>query len=322
MRKPDPEIKPEIINEVREDAIIATGRSDYPNQVNNLIGFPYIFRGALDVRAKIINDEMKVAAATAIALLAREDVPDEVVSAYGGDRPKYGKNYIIPSTFDPRLVQRIPSAVAEAAMKSGVARKKIDSIENYKDQLSARLDPSMSLMQGINSKVKRNPKKVVFAEGEDENMLKAAIEFGKNKLGHPIVIGAEKRVKETLKLIGLDENYKIEIVNSTNKDKREKYTKYLYKKLQRTGQLERDVDRLIRNDRIAFGSSMVACKDADAMVTGNIRHYAASVEKLKHVCDARKGEPIFGMTMIVFKGENSFSRRYKCRRFSFLKKIS
>ena len=299
---PDPEIKPEIINEVRDDVIIATGRSDYPNQVNNLIGFPYIFRGALDVRAKIINDEMKVAAANAIALLAREDVPDEVVSAYGGERPKYGKKYIIPSTFDPRLVRRIPSAVAEAAIKSGVARKKINNLENYKDQLSARLDPSMSLMQGINANIKKSPKRVVFAEGEDENMLKAAIEFGKNKLGTPVVIGNEKRVKETLKKIGLDENFKIEIVNSTNKDKREKYTKYLYKKLQRTGQLERDVDRLVRNDRIAFGSSMVACKDADAMVTGNIRHYAASIEKLKHVCDARKGEPIFGMTMMVFKG--------------------
>ena len=228
--------------------------------------------------------------------------PDEVVSAYGGERPKYGKNYIIPSTFDPRLVRIIPSAVAEAAIKSGVARKKINNLEVYKDQLSARLDPSMSLMQGINANVKKSPKRVVFAEGEDENMLKAAIEFGKNKLGTPVVIGNEKRVKETLKNIGLDENFKIEIVNSTNKDKREKYTNYLYKKLQRTGQLERDVDRLVRNDRIAFGSSMVACKDADAMVTGNIRHYAASIEKLKHVCSARAGEPIFGMTMMVFKG--------------------
>ncbi len=299
---PDPEIKPEIINEVRNDAIIATGRSDYPNQVNNLIGFPYIFRGALDVRAKEINNEMKLAAAKSIALLAREDVPDEVVSAYGGERPKFGKEYIIPSTFDPRLVSVIPSAVAEAAMKTGVARKKISNIDEYRDQLTNRLDPSMSLMQGINAKVKKNPKRVVFAEGEDENMLKAAIEFGKNKLGKPIVIGNDKRVKETLNKIGLDENYKIEIINSTDKEKRLKYVKYLYGKLQRTGQLERDVDRLIRNDRIAFGSSMVACKDADAMVTGNIRHYAASVEKLKHVCDARKGEPIFGMTMIVFKG--------------------
>ena len=300
---PDPEIKPELIQEVRDDAIIATGRSDYPNQVNNLIGFPYIFRGALDVRSKAINEEMKVAAANAIALLARENVPDEVVSAYGGDRPRYGKNYIIPSTFDPRLISVIPAAVAEAAMKSGVARKKIEDFDLYKDQLLNRLDPSMSLMQGINAKIRKNPKRVIFAEGEDENMLKAAIEFGKNKLGKPILIGAEKRIKEQLKKIGLDENYKIEIVNSTDKEKREKYVKYLYKKLQRDGQLERDVDRLVRNDRIAWGSSMIACKDADAMVTGNIRHYAASIEKLKKVVEARPGEEIFGMTMIVSKGK-------------------
>ena len=300
---PDPEIKPEDIKEVRSDAIIATGRSDYPNQVNNLIGFPYIFRGALDVRAKEINEDMKVAAAQAIALLAREDVPDEVVSAYGGDRPKYGKEYIIPSTFDPRLISVIPSAVAEAAMKSGAARKPIEDLEIYRDQLTNRLDPSMSLMQGINAKLRKNPKRVVFAEGEDENMLKAAIEFKKNKLGTPILIGAEKRIKEQLKKIGLDENHKIEIINSTDKIKREKYVKYLYKKLQRDGQLERDVDRLVRNDRIAWGSSMIACKDADAMVTGNIRHYAASIEKLKKVVEPRFGEEIFGMTMIVSKGK-------------------
>ncbi len=300
---PDPEIKPELIEEVRDDAIIATGRSDYPNQVNNLIGFPYIFRGALDVRAKAINEEMKVAAANAIALLARENVPDEVVAAYGGDRPRYGKNYIIPSTFDPRLISVIPAAVAEAAMKSGAARKKIDDLQLYKDQLTNRLDPSMSIMQGINAKIRKNPKRVIFAEGEDENMLKAAIEFGRNKLGVPILIGAENRVKEQLKKIGLDENYKIEIVNSTDKEKRGKYVKHLYKKLQREGQLERDVDRLVRNDRIAWGSSMIACKDADAMVTGNIRHYAASIEKLKKVVDARPNEEIFGMTMIVSKGK-------------------
>ena len=300
---PDPEIKPELIQEVRSDAIIATGRSDYPNQVNNLIGFPYIFRGALDVRAKEINESMKVAAAKAIALLARENVPDEVVSAYGGDRPRYGKDYIIPSTFDPRLISVIPSAVAEAAMKSGVARKNITDLEIYRDQLTNRLDPTMSLMQGINAKVRKNPKRVIFAEGEDENMLKAAIEFGRNKLGTPILIGAEKRIKEQLKNIGLDENYKIDIVNSTDKEKREKYVKHLYKKLQREGQLERDVDRLVRNERIAWGASMIACKDADAMVTGNIRHYAASIEKLKKVTEPRPGEEIFGMTMITLKGK-------------------
>ena len=300
---PDPEIKPELIQEVRSDAIIATGRSDYPNQVNNLIGFPYIFRGALDVRAKEINENMKVAAANAIALLARENVPDEVVSAYGGDRPRFGKDYIIPSTFDPRLISVIPAAVAEAAMKSGVARKKINDLEAYKDQLTNRLDPTMSLMQGINAKVRKNPKRVIFAEGEDENMLKAAIEFGRNKLGTPILIGAEKRIKQQLKNIGLDEDYKIQIVNSTDKEKREKYVKHLYKKLQREGQLERDVDRLVRNERIAWGASMIACKDADAMVTGNIRHYAASIEKLKKVTDPRPGEEIFGMTMITLKGK-------------------
>ncbi len=300
---PDPEIKPELIEEVRSDAIVATGRSDYPNQVNNLIGFPYIFRGALDVRAKEINEDMKVAAAKAIALLARENVPDEVVSAYGGDRPRYGKDYIIPSTFDPRLISVIPSAVAQAAMKSGVARKKISDLEIYKDQLTNRLDPTMSLMQGINAKVRKNPKKVIFAEGEDENMLKAAIEFGRNKLGTPILIGTEKRIKEQLKNIGLDENYKIEIVNSTDREKRQKYVSHLYKKLQREGQLERDVDRLVRNDRIAWGASMIACKDADAMVTGNIRHYAASIEKLKKVTEPRPGEEIFGMTMITLKGK-------------------
>ena len=300
---PDPEIKPELIEEVRSDAIVATGRSDYPNQVNNLIGFPYIFRGALDVRAKEINEAMKVAAANSIAMLARQNVPDEVVSAYGGDRPRYGKNYIIPSTFDPRLISEIPAAVAEAAMKSGVARKNLEDLEVYKDQLTNRLDPTMSLMQGINAKVRKNPKRVIFAEGEDENMLKAAIEFGRNKLGTPILIGTEKRIKEQLKNIGLDENYKIEIVNSTDKEKREKYVKHLYKKLQREGQLERDVDRLVRNERIAWGASMIACKDADAMVTGNIRHYAASIEKLKKVTEPRPGEEIFGMTMITLKGK-------------------
>ena len=296
---PDPEIKPELVDEVRSDAIVATGRSDYPNQVNNLIGFPYIFRGALDVRAKEINEDMKIAAAKAIAALAREEVPDEVVNAYGGDRPHYGKEYIIPSTFDPRLISRIPAAVAQAAMKSGVARKKILDIETYKDQLTNRLDPSMSVMQGINAQVKKRPKTVVFAEGEDANMLKAAVAYKNSKLGTPIVIGNEKRVKEQLKEIGLDENFNIKIVNSTNKDKRETYSKRLYAKLQRKGLLERDVDRLIRNDRIIWGSSMVECGDADAMVTGNIRHYAASIESLKKVVDPRPGEILFGLNLLI-----------------------
>ena len=180
----------------------------------------------------------------------------------------------------------------------------------------------MSLMQGINAKVRKNPKRVIFAEGEDENMLKAAIEFGRNKLGTPILIGAEKRIKEQLKNIGLDENYKIQIVNSTDKEKREKYAKHLYKKLQREGQLERDVDRLVRNDRIAWGASMIACKDADAMVTGNIRHYAASIEKLKKVTEPRPGEEIFGMTMITLKGKTILVADTNVQDFPSARKIS
>ena len=237
---PDPEILPEEIQEVRDDAIIATGRSDYPNQVNNLIGFPYIFRGALDVRSKTINEEMKVAAAKAIAELAREDVPDEVVAAMGGERPHYGKDYIIPSTFDPRLISVIPAAVAKAAMDSGVARKPIIDFELYKDQLKQRLDPTVTIMQGINSYIKTSPKRIVFADGEDENTLKAAIAFKNSKLGIPILIGKEEKVKEQIKKIGYDENFDIEIVNSKDTEKREKYVQYLFQKLQREqGLLER-----------------------------------------------------------------------------------
>jgi len=304
---PDPEITPEEVSEVRNDAIVATGRSDYPNQVNNLIGFPYIFRGALDVRAKTINEEMKVAAVNAIASLAKEDVPDEVAAAMGGgERPKYGKEYIIPSTFDPRLISVIPIAVAKAAIKSGVARKKIKDFEIYKEQLKQRLDPSVTILQGINSQIKKTQKKVVFADGEDENTLKAAIAFKNSKLGTPILVAKEEKVKERLREIGLDENFKIEIVNSTNKEKRTKYTQLLYKKLQREGLLERDCDRLIRNDRVMFGSCMVASGDADAMVTGNTRRYSASLDKIKRVIAPRPGEIMFGLNMIVNNGKTIF----------------
>ena len=303
---PDPEIKPELIEEVRSDAIIATGRSDYPNQVNNLIGFPYIFRGALDVRAKEINEEMKVAAAKAIAQLAREEVPDEVIAAYGGERPRYGKEYIIPSTFDPRLISVIPAAVAEAAMKTGVARIKINDLEKYKEDLSRRLDPSMNIMQGINAQIKKSQKRVVFAEGEDPSILKAAVAFKNSKLGIPILIGKEEKIKEQLRSIGLDENFQIEIVSSKNTEQRKKYTRHLYEKLQRNGMLERECDHLVRNDRVTWGSCMVACNDADAMVTGGTRHHAATIEKLSKVVESRPGEIIFGLTMLVSKGRTVF----------------
>ena len=304
---PDPEITPEEVEEVRSDAIIATGRSDYPNQVNNLIGFPYIFRGALDVRAKTINEEMKIAAVNAIASLARKRVPDEVVAAMGGERPSYGKDYIIPSTFDPRLISIIPIAVAKAAIKSGVARKKIENFEIYSEQLKQRLDPSVTIMQGINSQIKKNQKRVVFTDGEDENTLKAAIAFKNTGLGIPIIVAKKKVVKQRLKEIGYEENFDIQIINSTDKKKREKYVNFLFKKLQREqGLLERDCDRMIRNDRVIWGSCMVSCGDADAMVTGNTRRYAQSFEKINKVIDSRSGEIMFGLNMVVNKGKTVF----------------
>ena len=304
---PDPEITPEEVEEVRDDAIIATGRSDYPNQVNNLLGFPYIFRGALDVRAKTINDEMKIAAANAIAQLARERVPDEVVAAMGGDRPRYGKDYIIPSTFDPRLINVIPLAVAKAAIKSGVARKKIKNFDIYSEQLKQRLDPSVTIMQGINSQIKKNQKKVVFADGEDENTLKAAIAFKNSNLGIPILVAKDKVVRDRLKEIGYSENFDIEIINYTKKKLRQKYSKYIFNKLHRSeGLLEKDCERLVRNDRVIWGSCMVACGDADAMVTGNTRRYVQSLNKIIKVVDPRPGEIMFGLNMIVNKGRTVF----------------
>ena len=287
---PDPEILPEEVEEIRNDAIIATGGSDYPNQVNNLIGFPYIFRGALDVRSKTINEEMKVAAAQAIAKLAREDVPDEVVAAMGGDRPHYGKDYIIPSTFDPRLISIIPTAVAKAAIESGVARKKIDNFETYQENLKQRLDPTVTIMQGINTFIKKNN-----------------IAFKNSKLGTPVLVGKEEKIKEQIKKIGYSENFDIEIVNSKDTAKREKYVKYLFKKLQRNqGLLEWDCDRLVRNDRVIWASCMVACGDADGAVTGNTRRFGASLEKIKQVVDARPGEIMFGLNLVVHKGKTIF----------------
>ena len=301
---PDPEITPEKVGEVRKDAIVATGRSDYANQVNNLIGFPYIFRGALDVRARTINEEMKIAAAHAIADLAKKRVPDEVASAMGGVRPTYGKDYIIPSTFDPRLISVIPVAIAKAAIKTGVARKKIKDFDLYAEQLKNRLDPSVTVMQGINSLIRKKQKKVVFADGEDENNLKAAIAFKNSGLGIPILVAKQELVKKKLKEIGYNENLDIEIVNSTDVQKRNKYTKFLFKKLQREqGLLERDCDKLVRNDRVIWSTCMVSCGDADAMVTGNTRRYSASLEKVSTVVNARPGEIIFGLNLVVNRGK-------------------
>ncbi|NCU49076.1 MAG: NADP-dependent malic enzyme, partial [Candidatus Fonsibacter lacus] len=298
---PDPEILPELIEETRSDAIVATGRSDYPNQVNNVLGFPYIFRGALDCRAKTINEEMKIAAAKAIADLAKEDVPDEVVAAYGGERPKFGKNYIIPSPFDPRLIRNVSAAVAEAAMKSGVAQKKIEDFSAYKDSLAARLDPSIGFLQNIYAQVRKKQKRVIFAEGEEESMLRAAIDFKNNGLGTPILIGSSEKIAQQLKDLGLTLDKSIEIHNSKDEKQRQRYTDHIYKRLQRKGFLKRDCDRLIRTNRIVFGSCMVDLGDADAMVTGVTRTFSDTLENIKYVVDERPGEIIFGLTIAVTK---------------------
>ncbi|CAO6130265.1 SfcA Malic enzyme [Candidatus Pelagibacterales bacterium] len=298
---PDPEILPELIEKTRSDAIIATGRSDYPNQVNNVLGFPYIFRGALDCRAKTINEEMKIAAAKAIADLAKEDVPDEVVAAYGGERPKFGKNYIIPSPFDPRLIRNVSAAVAEAAMKSGVAQKKIEDIAAYKDSLAARLDPSVGFLQNIYAQVRKKQKRVIFAEGEEESMLRAAIDFKNNGLGTPVLIGSSEKIAQQLKDLGLTLDKSIEIHNSKDEKQRQRYADHVYKRLQRKGFLKRDCDRLIRTNRIVFGSCMVDLGDADAMVTGVTRTFSDTLENIKYVVDERPGEIIFGLTIVVTK---------------------
>lgn len=298
---PDPEILPELIEQTRGDAIIATGRSDYPNQVNNVLGFPYIFRGALDCRAKTINEEMKIAAAKAIADLAKEDVPDEVVAAYGGERPKFGKNYIIPSPFDPRLIRNVSAAVAEAAMKSGVAQKKIEDFSAYKDSLAARLDPSVGFLQNIYAQVRKKQKRVIFAEGEEESMLRAAIDFKNNGLGTPVLIGSSEKIAQQLRDLGLTLDKSIEIHNSKDEKQRERYTNHIYKRLQRKGFLKRDCDRLIRTNRIVFGSCMVDLGDADAMVTGVTRTFSDTLENIKYVVDERPGEIIFGLTIAVTK---------------------
>ncbi|HAC59899.1 MAG TPA: NADP-dependent malic enzyme, partial [Rhodobiaceae bacterium] len=262
MANPDPEITPEEVAQVRDDAIMATGRSDYPNQVNNVLGFPYIFRGALDVRASAINEEMKIACAQALAKLAREDVPDEVAAAYHGERPRFGPQYIIPVPFDPRLIREIPPAVAKAAMDTGVARSPIVDMEAYRNRLQARLNPTAGTLQVIMDKVRRDPKRVVFAEGEEERVIRAALSFRDSGLGHPILVGREEQIRETLTQIGLDPNTDLDIRNARLSEKVTEYTDFLYEKQQRNGYLYRDCHRLVSNDRNIFSAVMVERGDA------------------------------------------------------------
>jgi malate dehydrogenase (oxaloacetate-decarboxylating)(NADP+) len=306
MANPDPEILPELVKETRPDAIIATGRSDYPNQVNNVLGFPYIFRGALDVRAKTINLEMKIAAAKAIADLAKEDVPDEVANAYPGKRPQYGPDYIIPSPFDPRLISKVPPAVAKAAMDTGVARKAIVDMDNYTSSLAARLNPSAGLLQTIFQEVKENPKRVIFAEGEEEDMIRAASIFLNNKMGTPILIGREEIIKEKMLSIGLDFFDQMEVQSTINKSNHDRYADHIYERLQRKGFLKKDCLELLKKERNVFGACMVSLKDADAMICGLNRNYAASLESIEYVLDPIPNKTILGLTVMLCNGRTIF----------------
>ena len=306
MANPEPEILPELVKECRPDAITATGRSDYPNQVNNVLGFPYIFRGALDVRATTINLEMKIAAARAIADLAKEDVPDEVANAYPGQRPQYGPDYIIPSPFDPRLISRVPPAVAKAAMETGVARKAIVDMDQYTSELSARLNPSAGLLQKIFQDVKENPKRVIFTEGEEEDMIRAAAIFLNNGMGKPILIGREEIIKEKMSEIGLDFYSQMEIQSTRNKEAHDRYADHIYNRLQRKGFLKKDCLDLLTRERNVFAACMVSLGEADAMVCGLTRSYAASLESIEYVLDPIPNKTILGMTVMLCNGRTIF----------------
>jgi malate dehydrogenase (oxaloacetate-decarboxylating)(NADP+) len=284
--------------------IIATGRSDYPNQVNNVLGFPFIFRGALDVGATTINMEMKIAAAQALAELAREDVPDEVAAAYQGSRPRFGREYIIPVPFDPRLIHTIPMAVSQAAMETGVARRPIVDMRAYKAQLSARLDPVAGTLNRIFERVRKFPKRVVFAEGEEEQVIRAALSFVNQGLGKAVLVGREDRIQETATAAGIDLEGRegIEIHNARLSQRNSTYAQFLYERLQRKGYLFRDCQRLINQDRNHFAASMVALGDADAMVTGATRNYSTALADVLHVVDAKPGHRVIGISLCLARG--------------------
>ena len=306
MANPDPEILPEDAKAARSDAIIATGRSDYPNQVNNVLGFPYIFRGALDVRASAINEEMKIAAANAIAMLAREDVPDEVNNAYSGQPLKFGRDYIIPAPFDPRLISAISSAVAQAAMDTGVARKPIKDMQAYINELSARLDPTASFLQEIYKRISAKNARVVFAEGEEEVVIRAALAFRNNGYGQPILVGREHRIKQAIEQLGLDGADDLPITNAKISDQNDVYTESLYTKLQRDGYLYRDCQRMVNLDRNIFGACMVVNEEADALVTGVTRSFKVSFEHVRRVIDSKDEEIFVSCSMLISKGRTVF----------------
>ncbi len=306
MANPDPEITPEQIKEVRSDAIIATGRSDYPNQVNNVLGFPYIFRGALDVRARNVNEEMKLACAHALADLARQDVPEEVAAAYHGQRPKYGPEYIIPAPFDPRLISEIPPYVAQAAMDTGVARRQIDNMDVYKKSLAQRQDPTAAILQGIAGSVVQNPKTIVFAEGEEPAVIRAAQSFQQRGLGKAILIGREKPIYDNMKLLGIEKPENYTILNARLFDRNAEFTEYLYSRLQRKGFLRRDAQRLVNNDRNVFSALMLHHGLADGMVTGVTRSYDIALRDVRLVLNHVENERTMGVSIVVNKSRTLF----------------
>jgi malate dehydrogenase (oxaloacetate-decarboxylating)(NADP+) len=307
MANPDPEILPEEVHEVRSDAIVATGRSDYPNQVNNVLGFPYIFRGALDVRARQVNHEMKIACAKALAELAREDVPDEVAAAYHGRKLKFGPEYIIPTPFDPRLIWYIPPFVAQAAMDTGVARKPIADMDAYRASLAQRLDPSAAFLQKVSAKVQRKTKTIVFAEGEEPAVIRAAYAFQSQGLGKAILCGREELVLSNMRTVGIEpDEAKLEIINARLSDRNAEFVEFLYKRMQRSGMLQRDVQRLVNQDRNSFAASMVALGYADGMVTGVTRTFDQSLAEVLRVIDPMPGGRIMGMSALLAKGRTIF----------------
>ena len=302
MANPDPEITPEEVHAVREDVIIATGRSDYPNQVNNVLGFPYLFRGALDIHARAINDEMKIACAHALADLAREDVPDEVAIAYG-KKLKFGRDYIIPTPFDPRLIHVIPTAVALAGMNTGVARRPIVDMEGYKNTLKARMDPTANILRGLNNRAKAAQSRVIFAEGDDLRVLRAAVQYQRSGLGQAMVVGRDDDVKAKLEAEGLGDAFEeLEIVNAAKTEHLETYKLFLYDRLNRKGFDTQDIHRLAARDRHVFASLMLAHGHADGMVTGATRKSAYVLELINHVFDASPHDGAVGVTAILHKG--------------------
>ena len=302
MANPDPEITPEEAHAVREDAIVATGRSDYPNQVNNVLGFPYLFRGALDIHARAINDEMKLACARALAELAREDVPDEVAMAYGR-KLSFGRDYIIPTPFDPRLIYVIPPAVAKAGMDTGVARRPIIDMDAYRHSLRSRMDPTASIQQSLYARARQAQSRMIFAEGDDERVLRAAVAYQRSGLGKALVVGQEDDVKRRLEGAGLgDAVRELSVVNAANTKHLDAYRTFLYQRLQRKGFDQRDVHRMATRDRHIFSALMLAHGHGDALVTGATRKSALVMDMINHVFDARAQDGAVGVSALLHKG--------------------